>query len=371
MTGTVPNPQDLERQGDHDGAASMRRSLDYMGLTPGTPLEDIQIDTVFIGSCTNSRIEDLRAVADVVRAAPEGARMVSDRVKQALVVPGSGLVKMMAEDEGIDKVLMEAGFDWREPGCSMCLAMNDDKLGSGERCASTSNRNFEGRQGVGGRTHLVSPAMAAAAALTGRLTDVRQFQKQHNRGFRTSACASMEPFLKTSDVAIPMRISNVDTDMIIPAEFLKTVERTGLGKHAFSRLRYDSDSGDEVADFVLNREAYRGSSILIAGDNFGCGSSREHAPWALFDMGIRCIISTSFADIFCEFFLFFAVFWFQLVFFYLTFSRNSCLLPSSFFIFHILILLQTTTALKTAFYLSAWTRQRLNASCQMPRQARK
>ena len=299
MTGAVPNPQDLENQGDLDGAASMQRSLDYMGLTPGMPLEDITVDTVFIGSCTNSRIEDLRAVADVVRAAPEGARVVSAGVKQALVVPGSGLVKMMAEDEGIDKVLIEAGFDWREPGCSMCLAMNDDKLASGERCASTSNRNFEGRQGVGGRTHLVSPAMAAAAALTGQLTDVRRFQQR--RGFRSSAHSAMEPFLQTSDIAAPMRISNVDTDMIIPAEFLKTVERTGLGKHAFSRMRYDADTGEEVADFVLNQDAYRGSSILIAGDNFGCGSSREHAPWALLDMGIRCVISTSFADIFCEF----------------------------------------------------------------------
>jgi 3-isopropylmalate dehydratase len=296
VTGAVPSPQDLENQGDLDGAASMRRSLDYMGLTPGTLLEDISVDTVFIGSCTNSRIEDLRAVADVVRAAPEGARAVSPGVKQALVVPGSGLVKMMAEDEGIDQVLINAGFDWREPGCSMCLAMNDDKLASGERCASTSNRNFEGRQGVGGRTHLVSPAMAAAAALTGRLTDVRRFQQR--RGFRSSARVSMEPFLQTSDVAAPLRISNVDTDMIIPAEFLKTVERTGLGKHAFSRMRYDANTGDEVADFVLNKDAYRGSSILIAGDNFGCGSSREHAPWALLDMGIRCVISTSFADIF-------------------------------------------------------------------------
>lgn len=298
MTAAVPNPEDLEKQGDHNGAASMRRSLEYMGLTPGTPLQDVSVDTVFIGSCTNSRIEDLREVADVVRNAPEGARSVSESVKQALVVPGSGLVKMMAEDEGIDKVLIDAGFDWREPGCSMCLAMNDDKLAPGERCASTSNRNFEGRQGVGGRTHLVSPAMAAAAALTGRLTDIRRFQQ--NRGFRSSAKACMDPFVQTSDVPAPMRISNVDTDMIIPAEFLKTVERTGLGKHAFSRLRYDANSGNEIDDFILNQDAYRGSSILVAGDNFGCGSSREHAPWALLDMGIRCVISTSFADIFCE-----------------------------------------------------------------------
>jgi 3-isopropylmalate dehydratase large subunit len=138
-----------------------------MDLKPGTKMQDVGVDKVFIGSCTNGRIEDLRAVAAVV----EG-RKVSDSV-YAMVVPGSGLVKEQAEQEGIDKILTAAGFDWREPGCSMCLAMNADKLEPGERCASTSNRNFEGRQGRGGRTHLVSPAMAAAAAITGKLTDVR------------------------------------------------------------------------------------------------------------------------------------------------------------------------------------------------------
>ena len=165
ITGAVPDPA---AAGDEATRQSITRSLDYMGLEAGTPLAEIAIDRVFIGSCTNGRIEDLRAVAEIVKG-----RKVAASV-DAMVVPGSGLVKRQAEAEGIDKVLVEAGFDWREPGCSMCLAMNADKLVPGERCASTSNRNFEGRQGRGGRTHLVSPGMAAAAALTGRLTDVRE-----------------------------------------------------------------------------------------------------------------------------------------------------------------------------------------------------
>jgi 3-isopropylmalate/(R)-2-methylmalate dehydratase large subunit len=139
-----------------------------MGLTPGTPLNEVKVDKVFIGSCTNGRIEDLRAAATVAKG-----RKVADGV-YAMIVPGSGLVKEQAEEEGLDVIFKEAGFDWREPGCSMCLAMNADKLSPGERCASTSNRNFEGRQGRGGRTHLVSPAMAVAAAVTGHLTDIRE-----------------------------------------------------------------------------------------------------------------------------------------------------------------------------------------------------
>ncbi len=162
ITAVVPNPDDFEG-GKVD---AVRRSLDYMGLTPGQQLSDVDIDTVFIGSCTNGRIEDLREVSKVV----EGKQV---KVGRAMIVPGSGLVKAQAEEEGIADILKAAGFDWREPGCSMCLAMNADKLAPGERCASTSNRNFEGRQGKGGRTHLMSPAMAAAAALTGKLADVR------------------------------------------------------------------------------------------------------------------------------------------------------------------------------------------------------
>jgi 3-isopropylmalate/(R)-2-methylmalate dehydratase large subunit len=163
VTGNVPDPAQME---DHK-RASAERALDYMGLTAGMKLTDIRIDHVFIGSCTNGRIEDLRAAASIARG-----KKVSSGVN-AIVVPGSGLVKEQAEQEGLDKIFLEAGFEWRDPGCSMCLAMNADKLKDGERCASTSNRNFEGRQGRGGRTHLVSPAMAAAAAVTGHLTDVR------------------------------------------------------------------------------------------------------------------------------------------------------------------------------------------------------
>ena len=165
ITGSVPDPANAR---DKDHRAAMERSLAYMDLKPGTKLQDVAIDRVFIGSCTNGRIEDLRAVAAIAQG-----RKVADGI-HAMVVPGSGLVKKKAEEEGIDRILIEAGFDWREPGCSMCLAMNADKLEPGERCASTSNRNFEGRQGRGGRTHLVSPGMAAAAAIKGRLADVRE-----------------------------------------------------------------------------------------------------------------------------------------------------------------------------------------------------
>jgi 3-isopropylmalate/(R)-2-methylmalate dehydratase large subunit len=165
ITATVPDPADIKDPGKQ---AAAKRSLDYMGLTPGTPLAEIAVDTVFIGSCTNGRIEDLREVAKMV----EGKRIKAGL--RAMVVPGSGLVRAQAEAEGIADILIAAGFDWRLAGCSMCLGMNPDQLAPGERCASTSNRNFEGRQGRGGRTHLVSPVMAAAAALTGRLTDVRE-----------------------------------------------------------------------------------------------------------------------------------------------------------------------------------------------------
>ena len=161
----VPDP---DREVDPVRKDSIQRALKYMGLQPNQPITTIRLDRVFIGSCTNSRIEDLRAAADVARG-----RKVAASVKQALVVPGSGLVKAQAEAEGLDRIFLDAGFEWREPGCSMCLAMNPDKLGAGEHCASTSNRNFEGRQGTGGRTHLVSPAMAAAAAVAGHFVDVR------------------------------------------------------------------------------------------------------------------------------------------------------------------------------------------------------
>jgi 3-isopropylmalate/(R)-2-methylmalate dehydratase large subunit len=166
IDGTVPAPEDFSDPVKSEGVA---RALQYMGLTPRMRIDQIAIDKVFIGSCTNSRIEDLRAAAAVARG-----RRIAANVKLALVVPGSGLIKEQAEAEGLDKIFIAAGFEWRQPGCSMCLAMNDDRLNPGERCASTSNRNFEGRQGAGGRTHLVSPAMAAAAAIAGRFADVRE-----------------------------------------------------------------------------------------------------------------------------------------------------------------------------------------------------
>ena len=166
ITGVVPAPDSFE---DATKRAAAEKALDYMGLTAGQRMEDIEVQHVFIGSCTNSRIEDLRAAAEVVKG-----HKVDGRIKQALIVPGSGLVKLQAEQEGLDRIFLDAGFEWREPGCSMCLGMNPDKVPSGERCASTSNRNFMGRQGPGARTHLVSPAMAAAAAVTGHLADVRE-----------------------------------------------------------------------------------------------------------------------------------------------------------------------------------------------------
>jgi len=168
VSDVVPDPA---QQSDPVKRSGMEKALAYMDLKPGTPIRDIAIDKVFIGSCTNSRIEDLRAAAVIVKG-----RKVADNVKLAMVVPGSGLVKHQAEEEGLDKIFLDAGFEWRQPGCSMCLAMNADRLEPGERCASTSNRNFEGRQGQGGRTHLVSPAMAAAAAIEGHFTDAREME---------------------------------------------------------------------------------------------------------------------------------------------------------------------------------------------------
>jgi 3-isopropylmalate/(R)-2-methylmalate dehydratase large subunit len=167
VSGRVPNPAE---ESDETRRIGMENALRYMDLKPGTALTDIPVDKIFIGSCTNSRIEDLRAAAAVIKG-----RHVAGNVKLAMVVPGSGLVKQQAEEEGLDRVFRAAGFEWREPGCSMCLGMNPDQLSPGERCASTSNRNFEGRQGHGGRTHLVSPAMAAAAGIAGHFVDARGF----------------------------------------------------------------------------------------------------------------------------------------------------------------------------------------------------
>jgi len=332
ITGVVPDPAACD---DPARRAGMERALAYMGLTDkvGTPLAEVAVDKVFIGSCTNGRIEDIRAVASVAKG-----RQVASTV-HAMVVPGSGMVKEQAEEEGLDKVLVEAGFDWRMPGCSMCLAMNSDKLKMHERCASTSNRNFEGRQGQGGRTHLVSPIMAAAAAISGHLSDVRNLNlaplnapapdattgatgelhaQMYAEAFDSAGPIIREmsgaaggggipKFVNLKGVAAPLDVQNIDTDMIIPKEYLKTIKRTGLGFAAFAEMRYTNPNdvakfGPEVAieveDFILNQPTYRDAKILVAGDNFGCGSSREHAPWSISGFGIRSILSTSFADIF-------------------------------------------------------------------------
>jgi 3-isopropylmalate dehydratase len=324
--GKVPDPADFT---DPIKRAGVERALTYMGLEPNTPMETIAVDKVFLGSCTNGRIEDLRSAARVVLAAGPDAK-VSPNV-HAMIVPGSGLVKQQAEAEGLHAIFVKAGFEWREAGCSMCLGMNPDQLAPGQRCASTSNRNFEGRQGAGGRTHLVSPAMAAAAALTGKLTDVRKIMSSGDaattRGTGASApikelnprdfltdevlpppppaerattaaateTAASAPELPTDTVpsgnvqkftvlkgiAAPLHIANVDTDMIIPKQFLKTLKRTGLGNALFHTLRKDPHTGKDT-DFVLNRKPYDKASILVCdGPNFGCGSSREHAPWSL------------------------------------------------------------------------------------------
>eukprot|EP01134_Creolimax_fragrantissima_P004361 CFRG4361T1 len=325
IAGSVPDPS---KELNVQKRAKMERSLEYMGLSASQKMCDIKVDKVFIGSCTNSRIEDLRAAAAIAKG-----RKVADGV-YAMIVPGSGLVKDHAEAEGLHKIFTAAGFDWREAGCSMCLGMNPDQLAPQERCASTSNRNFEGRQGAGGRTHLVSPAMAAAAAVTGYLTDVRTLEAddtilnpgpRHNIAIESTPTADAEKAVKTkviaavhpdngavnnggattgipvfntvTSVCAPLPVHNVDTDMIIPKQFLKTIKKTGLGSAAFHSLRYNAD-GSEIASFVLNKSEYKESKVLVCGENFGCGSSREHAPWALGDYGIRALIGPSFAEIF-------------------------------------------------------------------------
>lgn len=332
ITGVVPNPDDFpEAQ-----RGNIVRALEYMGLTSGTPMEKVKIDKAFFGSCTNGRIEDMRSAARVILASQKngGPSKVADGV-YAMIVPGSGLVKQQAEAEGLDVIFKKAGFDWREAGCSMCLGMNPDQLKPGERCASTSNRNFEGRQGAGGRTHLMSPAMVAAASLTGYLTDVRTLMGSHanDDGLKITSyfdyltpvdvpAQPTEPTEETEEgktpvkaaaagsaglpkfnvlrgIAAPMWEANIDTDKIIPKQFLKTLLRTGLGKALFWPLRYDVETNEEIPDFVLNKEPYRHASIIVCtGPNFGCGSSREHAPWALNDFGIRCVMAPSFGDIF-------------------------------------------------------------------------
>lgn len=305
----------------------IQRALDYMDLKPGMKVTDIKIDKVFIGSCTNSRIEDLRSAALILYG-----RTISPDIK-AIVVPGSGLVKKQAEEEGLDIVFMNAGFEWREAGCSMCPGINPDRLTIGERCASTSNRNFEGRQGPGGRTHLMSPATAAATAIRGYISDPRDFPpvpfsrgelelepspaiepphqpvRQNRETLEISAKESVEPsttapsssaeFHAVRGVGAPIHLSNVDTDMIIPGQYLAVVKKDGLGKALFKTIRYKVGTGEPISTFILNKPPWTQAKFLIVtGENFGCGSSREHAAWALKDFGIRAVLAPSFAGIF-------------------------------------------------------------------------
>ncbi|KAK6197881.1 3-isopropylmalate dehydratase [Scheffersomyces amazonensis] len=345
ISARVPDPANVS---DPIKKAGMERALKYQGLTPNIKLVDIKIDKAFIGSCTNSRIEDLRAAAKVARGHKK-----ADNVKLVLVVPGSGLIKAQAEKEGLDKIFEAAGFSWREAGCSMCLGMNPDILDPEERCASTSNRNFEGRQGARSRTHLMSPAMAAAAAIKGHFTDIRDYDyvnhdepavhienEEEDKALQDavyehekeiiedtpgteaerlndipkssepaskkskvdSTAGGMDAFTVLTGITAPLEKANVDTDAIIPKQFLKTIKRTGLKSGLFYEARYtkDPETGKDVeTDFILNVGQYRKAEILlVTGDNFGCGSSREHAPWALKDFGIKCMIAPSFGDIF-------------------------------------------------------------------------
>ena len=331
ITGLVPSPDDFP---DEDRKEACRRALKYMGLESGTRMQDIELDKVFIGSCTNARIEDLRTAGRVV-----AGKRIAPNLKRAMIVPGSGLVKRQAETEGLDKIFLDAGFEWREAGCSMCLGMNPDILSPGERCASTSNRNFEGRQGAGGRTHLMSPAMAAAAAIMGKIADVRKLAARtgvtqspkvdlgahageissdedwdrvmdaptSTSATHTSAptmtLSGMPKFTTLSGHAVPLDIANIDTDAIIPKQFLKTIKRSGLGHALFHSWRYvPASKGSPLAEnpsFILNQTPFRSAKVLVCtAPNFGCGSSREHAPWALLDFGIRCIVAPSFGDIF-------------------------------------------------------------------------
>ena len=202
ITGRVPDP---EKEGNAERRTEYQKALSYMGLQPGMSLTDIAVDRVFIGSCTNSRIDDIRAAAAVAK--------LGHAVVPAWVVPGSESIKRQAEAEGLDRIFTEAGFEWRAAGCSLCTALNGDQLKPGERCGSTSNRNFQGRQGPGGRTHLMSPAMAAAAALRGHLVDVREFGREE--------VGAMEPFSVLSGVAVPLDEANLDTNQLCPTRFNK------------------------------------------------------------------------------------------------------------------------------------------------------
>ena len=285
--GTVPNQAD---------DPVFAKALEYMGMKPGEQLIDKPIKLVFVGSCTNSRLSDLELAARVLKGhkvAP-GVRM--------LVVPGSQQIKREAEARGLDRIFLDAGAEWRESGCSMCIGMNGDTAGKGQYAVSTSNRNFEGRQGAG-RTHVAGQSGncrggghpwphhgSPRVPVNGRrATHLQSRSKLHG-----SPCNPSQS-LKSRTVVLPS--TDIDTDQIIPARFLRTTTKEGLGKQLFADWRYDASGSPKTRLHAEQPEA-QGAAMLVAGHNFGCGSSREHAPWALLDFGFRAVISTEIADIF-------------------------------------------------------------------------
>ncbi|KAI4254516.1 MAG: hypothetical protein LQ352_003050 [Teloschistes flavicans] len=323
ITGVIPSPEDFS---DVVKRESCIQALKYMGLQSGTRIADIRVDKVFIGSCTNARLEDFRAAARILRG-----KKVSSSLKVAMAVPGSGAVKRAAEKEGLNTIFEKAGFQWREAGCSLCVGLNEDALLPFERCASTSNRNFESRQGTSGRTHLVSPVVAAATAIKGTLSELSQNEEPDLAEYKDleyssdsdesqdespaedsendidSSLSPSKPALPVAKVRYTASIegtvavierANIDTDCIFPKQFCTTTERTGLGHALFYNLRYSPDGKPDM-EFVLNQAKSRDAHVLLAtGPNFGCGSSREHAVWALQDFGFQCVMAPSFADIF-------------------------------------------------------------------------
>ncbi len=281
VTDIIPDPASFS---DPVERASAEKALAYMGLQPGVPLTDVAIDKVFIGSCTNSRIEDLRAAAEVAKG-----RKVAPGV-QALVVPGSGPVKAQAEAEGLDKIFIEAGFEWRLPGCSMCLAMNNDRLNPGERSHPPATVTLKAVRAAGVALTWLARRWPPLPPLPATSPTFAASNKETTMA---------EKFTQHTGLVVPLDAANVDTDAIIPKQFLQKVTRTGFGAHLFNDWRFLDEKGQQPnPEFVLNFPEYQGASILLARENFGCGSSREHAPWALTDYGFKVVIAPSFADIF-------------------------------------------------------------------------
>ena len=281
LGGAVPAFADVS---DRDTAEAHGRALDYMGLAAGEALAGLPIDAAFIGSCTN-------AACPTCAAPPRSCdgRHVAPGVR-AICVPGSGAVKAAAEAEGLDRIFLDAGFEWREAGCSMCFFAGGESFGAQQRVISSTNRNFESRQGPETRSHLASPETVAASAIAGRIAARRAALR---------AGSGMTPFTTLTSIAVPLMRDNIDTDAIIPSREMKTVGKTGLADGLFAGWRYTEVGGRAPEPgFVLNDPAYAGAAILLGGANFGCGSRREHAAWALAEYGFRAVIAPSFNPIF-------------------------------------------------------------------------